>query len=106
MFPGATAEEAHMNKRRQQAKCKILYENQTTALKHIFEVCLLTIRNMRKNAHIHDLHFTFDFKIKAFGVLVSVQYYTNFIILLFFIFIFYFKDIQNINKFILLILLI
>lgn len=104
MFPGATAEEAHMNKR-QQAKYRILYENQTTALKHIFEVCLSTIRKMRKNAHIHDLHFTFDFKIKAFGVLVSIRYYTNFITS-FFIFIFYFKDMQNINKFILLILLL
>lgn len=33
VFPWATAEEAHMSKGRKQAKCKILYEHMTAALK-------------------------------------------------------------------------
>lgn len=65
VFPWATAEEAHMSKRRKQAKCKILYEHLTAVLKHIFEVCLLTGRKKIKNAHIHDFHFTFDFEIQG-----------------------------------------
>jgi len=39
---------------KEENKWKILYEHQTAALKQIFEAYLLTVREKRKNAHIHD----------------------------------------------------